>query len=125
MCYFKSIFNEVTDDLIYIIHVKLIQPDYFVSCVSLKIVAAGTTNNQEKSQCWPAAKLWIMATKHKSVFLMKYSLPLVSPCFTQQHIAELVVHLKFLKESGQVVRHFEATFAAICSATPLKIACGL
>jgi hypothetical protein len=56
---------------------------------------------------------------------MKSSLPLVSSCFTQQHIAELVVHLKFLKELGQVVGHFEATFAAICSATLLKIACGL
>ena len=28
-CAIKSIFNKVTDDLIYIIHVKLIQPDYF------------------------------------------------------------------------------------------------
>jgi hypothetical protein len=56
MCYFKSIFNKVTHDLIYIIHVKLIQPDYFVSCVSLKIVATGTTNNQEKSQCWLLTK---------------------------------------------------------------------
>ena len=50
---------------------------------------------------------------------------LVSLSFTQQHIAELVVHLKFSKESGQVIGHFKATFAAICSTTPLKIACGL
>ena len=55
-CAIKSIFYKVTDDLIYIIRVILIQPDYFVSCVSLKIVTTGTTNNQEKRQWWLLTK---------------------------------------------------------------------
>jgi hypothetical protein len=67
-CSIKSIFNKVTDDLIYIIYVKLIEPDYFVS---IKIVAT-CTNKQPREKIvlapyqkfcsWPnspAAKLWI------------------------------------------------------------------
>jgi hypothetical protein len=53
----KSIFNKVTDDLIYFIHVKLFEPDYFVSFVSLKIVAIGTTNQpREKTVLAPDQK---------------------------------------------------------------------